>query len=747
MSRSHSEPQHEPDVRSKRLSRLPRYLEDYDVEYRGFQHTYPHPSRLQPEPCDRESEMEGAAGMTPLIRRHETERGRDVTEDRDAQTVIQQLREENRRLKNTIEGMKYSDLSDETDSSRCPLPQPRTHSLCKAAKKQDQIPPVPAPRKNKSPIAQVSKLTFKETENLAVDDKRTELTDEELDSETELSSDLSKMRLQSTPKDRDAQYLSRSKPQPRTGVHTAHGPSYSHDQRHIPPQPPIYHPFISPDFRSRGEADYPLRPHYQSRDFGRRFPSPPTKESIYRGPTPSIPDFSDYAVAEISLLKQAQAMCFPVEFELLTNGKSLPSHSRLVSLAPEIDHSTGLVRVGGRLRRSELLDRDAAHPVVLDSKHPLSQLLIKHYDEKLHHPGPERVFAELRRQYWIIKGREAVRRHQHQCQECRKWRGKPSVPKMADLPPARLRLYSPAFYSTGVDCFGPLIIKVGRRNEKRWGIIFKCMTTRGVYIDLLTKIDTDSFLMALRRFTARRGTPHELYSDQGTNFRGGERELSEAFAAMQPTLQCQLAKQKIEFHFNPPAAPHFGGIWEREIRSLKSALNVALGAQHVTEEVLSTVLTEIEGILNSKPLGYVSSDVADVDPVTPNSLLMGRPDSDLPQVIYPERELLSRRRWRHSQVLADHFWAHFVKRYLPELQTRAKWTADGDKPIETGTVVMIIDHQLPRALWPVGKVSATIPGADGKIRTAEVQVQGRKYVRPVSKLIRLLPLPEDGKNL
>ncbi|KAK2871447.1 hypothetical protein Q8A67_023974 [Cirrhinus molitorella] len=119
----------------------------------------------------------------------------DVTEDRDAQTVIQQLREENRQLKNTIEGMKYSDLSDETDSSRCPLPQPRTHSLCKAAKKQDQIPPVPAPRKNKSPIAQVSKLTFKETENLAVDDKRTELTDEELDSETELSSDLSKMRL------------------------------------------------------------------------------------------------------------------------------------------------------------------------------------------------------------------------------------------------------------------------------------------------------------------------------------------------------------------------------------------------------------------------------------------------------------------------------------------------------------------------------------------------------------------------
>ncbi|KAJ8348857.1 hypothetical protein SKAU_G00274460 [Synaphobranchus kaupii] len=110
--------------------------------------------------------------------------------------------------------------------------------------------------------------------------------------------------------------------------------------------------------------------------------------------------------------------------------------------------------------------------------------------------------------------------------------------------------------------------------------------------------------MALRRFIARRGKPHELLSDQGTNFKGGERELSEAVAALQPTLQ---------------------------------------------EEVLRTVLIEIEGILNSKPLGYMSSDVADVDPVTPNSLLMGRPDSALPQVVYPESEMLSRKRWRHSQ--------------------------------------------------------------------------------------------------
>lgn len=215
---------------------------------------------------------------------------------------------------------------------------------------------------------------------------------------------------------------------------------------------------------------------------------------------------------------------------------------------------------------------------------------------------------------------------------------------MADLPVAHLHLYKPAFYSTGVDCFGPFEVKIGRPVEKRWGIIFKCLTIRAVHLDVLTSIDTDAFLMALRRFIARRGTPAELYSEQGTNFRGGERELQAAFAAMTSDLQKLLAPHKIVFHFNPPAAPHFGGVWEREIRSVKTALYTTVGSQPLQEEVLRTVLVEVEGILNSKPLGYVLSDISDPDPVTPNCFLMGRLDGALPQVTYPREELLSRRR-------------------------------------------------------------------------------------------------------
>ncbi len=204
---------------------------------------------------------------------------------------------------------------------------------------------------------------------------------------------------------------------------------------------------------------------------------------------------------------------------------------------------------------------------------------------------------------------------------------------MSDLPSARLQLYKPAFHSCGMDCFSPFIIKIGRHTEKRWGVLFKCLTMRAVHLDLLPSLSTDSFLMALRRFIARRGTPAQLWSDRGTNFRGGVRELREAYAAFAPDLQCHLARQKITFCFNPPSAPHFGGVWEREVRSVKSALYTVLGSQSLPEEALMTVLLEVEAILNSKPLGYVSSDVADADPVTPSSLLMGRPDGSLPQVI------------------------------------------------------------------------------------------------------------------
>lgn len=165
---------------------------------------------------------------------------------------------------------------------------------------------------------------------------------------------------------------------------------------------------------------------------------------------------------------------------------------------------------------------------------------------------------------------------------------------------------------------------------------------------------------------------------------------------MQDELQSHLASQQIKFVYNPPGAPHFGGCWEREIRSIKAALKVTIGAQTVIEEVLRTVL--VEGVLNSKPLGYTSSDVADLDSITPFCFLIGRRDASLPQVVYQDSEILSHRRWRHSQLPADHFWRHFLKYYLPSLQARQKWKTD-KRTLEIGDVVMIPNFLVHSGQW------------------------------------------------
>ncbi len=228
----------------------------------------------------------------------------------------------------------------------------------------------------------------------------------------------------------------------------------------------------------------------------------------------STPAAQDYQEAERDLLRQAQVDCFMEDLHHLSDNKPVPSTSRLITLAPEYDDQLKLIQVGGRLRRSDLLDPETIHPIVLEPAHQVTKLIIWDADRDLRHPGSESLFAELHRRYWILHGREAVKRHQHSFPNCQRWRVNPAVPQMADLPPACLRLLKPPFFSTGMDCFGPFMVRVGWRNEKRWGVPFKCLTTRAVRIDVLSSLDQDSFLMALRRFISHRGKPAELLANQ-----------------------------------------------------------------------------------------------------------------------------------------------------------------------------------------------------------------------------------------
>ncbi|KAL2089211.1 hypothetical protein ACEWY4_016110 [Coilia grayii] len=193
-----------------------------------------------------------------------------------------------------------------------------------------------------------------------------------------------------------------------------------------------------------------------------------------------------------------QADCFAKDLKHLSDSKPVPYTSRLITLAPEYDPKLQLICIGGRLQSSHLLESEAINSVVLDPAHQVIKLIIRMAGHDLSHPGSECLFTELRRRCWILRGREAVKRHQHSCPDCQRWRAKPIVSQMADLPPACLWLMKPPFFCTGIDCFGPFTVRVGWRNEKRWGILFECLTTHAVHIDVLSSLNQDSLLMPLQ---------------------------------------------------------------------------------------------------------------------------------------------------------------------------------------------------------------------------------------------------------
>ena len=226
--------------------------------------------------------------------------------------------------------------------------------------------------------------------------------------------------------------------------------------------------------------------------------------------------------------------------------------------------------------------------------------------------------------------------------------------------------------------------------------------------------------------------------------RGAERELRNSIAELnQDQMINELAPKQVEWHWNPPAGPHFGGAWERLIRSVKVALSAALKERSPREEVLLTVMAEAEAAVNSRPLTHVSVDPRDEDCLTPSHFLIGTPNVSLPPGEFTLRDLSARKQWRIAEGLADHFWQRWVREYMPTLLRRTKWNCqETTKPIEVGAVVVIVDPSMPRSCWPKGRVSAVFPGRDGQVRVVNVKTQFGEYRRPVSKICILDVSPE-----
>ena len=334
--------------------------------------------------------------------------------------------------------------------------------------------------------------------------------------------------------------------------------------------------------------------------------------------------------------------------------------------------SDGILRVGGRLKNAPVA-YDVKHPIILPNDSHYTELIIREHHKRVGHSGMGHTWSSLRECDWIIRGGTTVRRILGKCVLCKKRNIFVNKQLMADLPSGR-QVDRPPFLHVGVDYFGPFLVTQGRSKVKRYGCIFTCLTVRAVHLEISHNLTTDSFINAFRRFIARRGPPEQFNSDNGTNLVGATRLLRQALRDWnQHQINDYLRQQEIRWLFNPPTASHMGGSWERMIRSVRRILSALIRVKSISDEILLTVMTEVEWIINSRPLVPITMDPSDNEPLTPNHLLLLKANPNLPPGLFDQKHCYVRRRWTQALFLVDQFWRRWTREFLPNLIHRQKW--------------------------------------------------------------------------
>jgi len=406
-----------------------------------------------------------------------------------------------------------------------------------------------------------------------------------------------------------------------------------------------------------------------------------------------VPSFSDALLKVISTVQHTV-------FHDIYDGKS-NSYS---SLCPFVNND--LIRVGGRLALSNL-EYCNKFPLLIPNDHPFTLALIKHYHHQVKHQGRVITLSAIREAgFYIPKASSTVRKIVRECVECRRLRLPLAVQKMSDLPKDRLQC-APPFTYTGMDVFGPYIVSDGvntRRtnsNKKCWALIFTCLNSRATHIEPLPFLDTSTLKNAIRRFFCVRGVSKKLRSDHGTNFIGVKNQDENSLVNTTDIIR-DVETQGCEWELTPPKASHHGGVWERQIKTVKSILMTCLyqlGSKSLTRDDFYTFLQECASIMNSTPLWEYSSDPNDPRPLSPSMLLTLRTDSPFLPEIYQTKDLLAygSKRWRRVQFLSEQFWFRWRRDYLQSLHVRRKLPTE-QRSFKVGDVVLLKDRSVKSAM-------------------------------------------------
>ncbi|XP_050540356.1 uncharacterized protein LOC126904996 [Daktulosphaira vitifoliae] len=452
--------------------------------------------------------------------------------------------------------------------------------------------------------------------------------------------------------------------------------------------------------------------------------------------------------ARQKLLLVVQSQYFSEELQCLHKGESIKKKSKLFFLSPFVDNN-GLIRVGGRLNNSASISNDRKNPILLPSKSAFTMLLFKYEHIRLLHSGPQALLAAVREQYWPINGRNIARYTVHKCIPC--FKSKPMVfqPIMGNLPSSRVDAFERAFFAAGVDYAGPINIKSGLRKNaplvKAYVSLFVCFSSKAVHLELVSDLTTESFLNALRRFWARRGMNKYMYSDNATNMVGANRKLKELIELfkskdhLEAVNRCSAALG-VKWCFIPARSPHFGGLWESSVKSVKKHLTRSFGEASLSYEELYTALVRIEACLNSRPITPLSTDPSDLNALTPAHFLIGGSLTEIPEPDLTKITPNRLRRWQRVTQLTQQVWNRWQTEYLSTLQYRAKWTKSVGAVPKEGDLVLIKECNLPPLQWRLGRISKIFFGNDNIPRVAMVKTDRGEFKRAVRTLC---PLPLD----
>lgn len=466
-------------------------------------------------------------------------------------------------------------------------------------------------------------------------------------------------------------------------------------------------------------------------------------------PVPESPGITPKEIdnARTYWLKHTQQIFFAEELRIIGEGNHLNKGHPLAKLMPFIDEK-GVLRVGGRLNNAPI-NPNEQHQAIIPRQSKFTTLVLNEAHQQTLHGGTQLTLAYIRQRFWILGGRAPVRSYIIKCVRCARHRAQRARQLMGQLPAERVTPKR-AFFHTGVDFAGPYTTLrwrgSGAVTYKSYIAVFVCFATSAVHLELVTDLSSDGFIAAYKRFVARRGIPKTITSDHGLNFTGAARELKELFTQttqQYQTLAADLATRGTEWKFIPPKAPHFGGKWEAAVKSVKHHLRRIMGKSTLTYEEFTTLLCQVETILNSRPLCPLTDDPEDVSALTPGHFLIGESTTAVPEPNILDLNVHRLNRWQLINQKTQDFWDRWHRECLQRYQAINKWM-NPQNDIEIGSIVLILEENYPPAKWAMGRVIDCYPGKDGHIRVVKLKTSAHpEVIRPIH---RLVPLPVRAED-